>query len=422
MAETDAQPFLSEAWRTALKSALGPIAAYLTPKNFGLSSFSLEEKSEEDEDFASYIRSKIDLSRAIRAISLIDEIGRELDFEYRHQVQYSENRIDGKLLVPRLIRERAAGRLRRIPVIRIERIPETPEALLASEALCISQKVLRNWCRLQGGAEAVLAKDRLEEAANLERSEPWAGLSFRPRPSIKDLARTVMSRTVAGYNAPGSAIDQLSSLMVGNPKAITEAFGSVDFLLSNDERFEDRLFELICLGWLIKALKAHEPTGIVDPENLRRPGPVFTSVRGNATLSLYYQAGHLSSLARYERIRTKKRFRAIPDFSLELTIDDRRHIVLLDAKNRSKSANSEVFYKLLGYRENLGLQETLGLAIAPSFTQSTDFDWISFGSRNFGIARVPLERGEALIARLAKLVTRQFTELADQGSISLLAD
>ncbi|OYW48319.1 MAG: hypothetical protein B7Y36_12935 [Novosphingobium sp. 28-62-57] len=128
-------------WHAALRSALGPLAAYLTPENYGLSAVSLSALESADDEFQAEIDKRLDLARALQAIEIIETIGSDLPQSYRHYVHYCEDRIDGALLIPRLVQERAAGRHKRIPVLRASRFQETPEALLVSESIRISSRI-----------------------------------------------------------------------------------------------------------------------------------------------------------------------------------------------------------------------------------------------------------------------------------------
>ena len=107
----DEQPL----WHAALRSALGPLAAYLTPENYGLSAVSLSALQSADDEFQAEIDKRLDLARALQVIEIIETIGSDLPQSYRHYVHYCEDRIDGALLIPRLVQERTAGRHKRIP-------------------------------------------------------------------------------------------------------------------------------------------------------------------------------------------------------------------------------------------------------------------------------------------------------------------
>src|SRR5512139_3824702 len=259
-------------WQAAIRSALGPLSAFITPENFGLSTVQLVGKpSDEGDEFRRQIQARIDLGRAVAATGLCEVVGDRIPEQFRHAVHYCEDRIDGALSVPRLIRERAAGRVSRIPVLRATRFVDTPEALLVSEVLRLSMRVTAAW-KLAGGAEGHLANNLTGRIISLQRQQPWASLQSRPRPSLRALAATVKSRTVSGWNMRGDTIDRLADLFLAGSESVVDSAGPISFLLSRDERFEDRLFELVCLGWLLDALRRWCSMGSVHPENLRGRG------------------------------------------------------------------------------------------------------------------------------------------------------
>lgn len=400
-------------WHIAIRAALGPLSAYLTPENYGLSSVGLTARDSDDEEFRAEIEKRLDLARTVQVVELVSEIGNDPPQSYRHSVHYCDDRIDGALLIPRLVRERAAGRLKRIPVLRASRFVETPEALLVSESIRLSHRVALAWCE-RGGAEGALATALSERLATIEAQQPWTSLRLRPRPVLRALASTVKSRTVAGWNAPGSAIDRLSNLMLDGSQAVTEAAGPIAFLVSRDRRFEDRLFELVCLGWLIGALKAWDPAGKVHPETLRASGPIFSGEKNGLRINLHYQAGYVGKTARYRWRRSGKQLRAVPDFSLQVEAAGVTHAILLDAKNRVLSSNSEIVYKLLGYRENLGFSPYFALGIAPAHNGRRSFDGVQHADRDAAILRLPLATGGDLLKRAFALWAASY----DPGMIS----
>lgn len=405
----DEQPL----WHAALRSALGPLAAYLTPENYGLSAVSLSALQSADDEFQAEIDKRLDLARALQVIEIIETIGSDLPQSYRHYVHYCEDRIDGALLIPRLVQERTAGRHKRIPVLRASRFKETPEALLVSESIRISSRIASAW-RNRGGAEGKLAGGLAHRLAAMEARQPWASLKSKSRPALTSLAATVKSRTIAGWNARGAPLDRLTDAMLDGSKAVTEAAGPIFYLVSKDPRFEDRLFELICLGWLLGALKAWDPSGTIYPKYLRASGAIFTGGKQNLQVKLFYQAGHISQSARYFRRGTSKPLRAIPDFLLSLNRGGRSMSVLLDAKNRVLSSNSEILYKMLGYRENLGMSPYFGLGIAPAYDGNRNLDSVRYSQRLAAVLQLPLNGGADFVKRVLPLWLARFEQFIDE--------
>jgi hypothetical protein len=255
-----------------------------------------------------------------------------------------------------------------------------------------------------------------DQLAALATQQPWHSLSLRPRPILRTLASTVKGRTIAGWNSSNGPIDRLADLMLSGPEAVSEAAGPIAFLLSRDQRFEDRLFELICLGWLIGALRSWDPSGILRPQNLQKQGPIFTGSKNGSSVKLYYQAGYFSAVSRYVWQKTGKKLRAIPDFSIELETSKFRRSIVLDAKNRSANSNSEIIYKLLGYRENLGIVPYFALGIAPVYGDTASLDSVSFGDRHAGVIRVPLGTGGPIFKRAVPLWLNRLIRAHPEGN------
>lgn len=402
-------------WRAALTSSLGPLSAYLSPQQYGLSRIGLAASSDNRDDFQVMIQGRIDLGRASIVAELIEGLGSEIPQSYRHAVHYSVDRIDGVLMVPRLVRERAAGRSERIPVLRVARFSETPEALFVSELLRLSAKIATTWGR-SSGAEGVYARDVEGRLRILESQQPWAALRAAPRASLRALASSVKSRAVAGWTARGATFETLADLVLGDAHSVSADPGPIAFMLSEDERYADRIFELICIGWLLTGLKKLDPKGRVDPHALKGSSkPLFSGSWNGVGIRLHYQAGYFSQFARYRWLGSGAGLRAIPDYSLELEGPGWRRSVLLDAKNRVLSSPSEVIYKLLGYQENLGILPYLAIGIAPSYGTRCHLDGVRFGDRSAMIAKVPLSYGRRFFERMAPVAIGRI--IASQNAI-----
>lgn len=397
MGWTDARKH--ELWKEAIASALGPLSTYLTPQSYGISLIGLAGAAHTDEDFRTQIGRRIDLGRASIVAEIVGELNSDLPQSYRHSIHYSEDRIDGVLVVPRLVRERAAGRESRIPVLRASRFIETPEALLVSELLRLSARVASAWSATTG-AEGNFARHLANRIRSLEAQQPWAALRGRPRPAVRSLAASVKNRAVAGWTPLGGTFDRLAGLVLGAPNGILPDSGPIAFLISEDERYADRLFELVCIGWLLSGLRKMDPGGRVDPEGIcNASSPIFEGVRNGVRVRLHYQAGYFSKIARYEWRSTGKKLRAIPDYSLELYGGGWSRVILLDAKNRVFSSSSEIIYKLLGYQENLGISPFTAIGIAPEYGAFTALSGVEYLDRTVMVARIPLRKGKGIFER-----------------------
>jgi hypothetical protein len=403
---TDRRTSEQALWKAAIESGLGLLAAYITPAQYSLASVRLSARGGTEEDlFLAEIQSRIELGKALVLSQLVQKAEAALVPRFRHSVHYGEGRLEGSLLVPRLISERARNRFGTIPVLRTKRDVETPEALLISEAVRLAARVCGYW-RNRGGAEGELAKELIQLFAQIETRPPWAELKLRTRPSIRNLTGIVKSRTIAGWNKRGSAIDQLTDLLLSDAEALLAAAGSIAYLVSTDPRFEDRLFELICLGWLIGGLQAGLDRFEVHEQNFRSgSSPLLTGIAGKMTVKVYYQAHHLPGKFSYFWKTSKKVLRAIPDFVVETNENGIKRNLIIDAKNRTRASSSEIIYKLLGYKENLAIEPYWAMGIAPTFAKP-EVASVVRGLNKVGVAFVPLSNGRHVVRRAISYILR----------------
>jgi hypothetical protein len=388
-----------ELWEEAIRSGLGLVSAYLTPESYGLASLHLAAAPPQPgESFATEIRARIELAKAGQIVGSISAAEASLGHAYRHTVHYGRGRIEGALIVPRLVQERAANRFLDVPVLRIQRQIETPEALLVSEAIRSAANVCRCW-RGRGGAEAMLAKNWLIDLNRIEARAPWSELRDRPRSSIRALAAIVKHRAIAGWNRKDGPISKFADLILEDASSVAAAAGPIAFLASTDERFEDRLFELVCLGWLIAAFAKSLDGFSIDKAGLTSGNrPILSGSFRDLKLRLFYQSGHLSNLSTYRWKITQRPLRAIPDFVIEVDQGDTNRVYVIDAKNRGRSAESEIVYKLLGYKENLKLEPYWALGLAPG-GRKRRINSVYRNNTRIHVAFVALDRGAQDVGR-----------------------
>ena len=188
----------------------------------------------------------------------------------------------------------------------------------------------------------------------------------------------------------------------------------ISMLVSRSPEFEDRVFELLCLPWMIAALRSYCSHVVVKPAALSGPKkePVVTGYFQGNRLALFFQqsAGVLPNPTWVDK-STHRAFRAIPDLVLKITDDTTDTILLLDAKNRTLSSESEVTYKLMGYKENLGIVPYQGVGIFPSFSGELRLRRFYKTAADDGIllAHVPLVRGRETVRRLFREFLRALT-------------
>ena len=331
-------------------------------------------------------------------------------------LDWSEGAIKGKVHIPRYVLGKARNDRRGVPVILARRQVSTSENLLVSEAFRLSIAIAELW-KMQGSAEGQYAAALLTGLQSYESAFPWNELRTRARPSLVELVGIVEGRIQAGQVELGSFYQKVASLFSRRPdnlSAFEMASTPISMLVSKSPEFEDRVFELLCLAWMIAALRSLCSHVVVKPSALSGPKkePVATGYFNGCKLTLFFQqsAGVLPNPTWVDK-RTNRPFRAIPDLVLKTTRDTRDTILLLDAKNRTISSESEVTYKLLGYKENLGTKPYQGVAIFPSLTRSLRFAWVLQGVADDRIvlAHVPLARGREAVRRLLRQFLRTLT-------------
>ncbi len=380
-------------WEAALRSAAGPVSAYISPATFGLSVFHLSAEDSQGDAFLSEIHARIDFGRALEITEALDQATRELTSGYSHSLAYCKGRIDGKIHVPRLILERSNGGRRGVPVLRAARHLQTPENLMASELLLSAIRVARFWASREG-AEGALAAKMLTRLQALESKHPWTEFKTVPREHLSSLASSVKGRVRAGWCLPSSAMARLAELAAPNDisDSLRSAAGPLSYLGVQDGRFGDKLFELLCLGWIVSTLTSLFRTRSIRPAGIRNSSiAIWQGESRNSELMLYFQAGFVSKDAVWKWVTSNKALRAIPDFVLVVRTGTHMTLIVIDAKNRSASSDSEVVYKMLGYKENLRFDPYLGVALFPEFESEAVLSAVAFGAHKVVLARIPLE-------------------------------
>ena len=406
-----------DVWTAALRDAAGPLSAYITPASFALENVPVQAIAlVEDQDFESEIASRLDLGRADAFLRLLRESDLDVATAFHHVLAWSEGAIKGKVHIPRYVLGKARNDRRGVPVILARRQATTPENLLVSEAFRLSIGIAELW-KSQDGAEGQYAAGLLTGLQAYESAFPWNELRTRARPSLVELVGIVEGRIQAGQVELGSLYQKATSLFSRRPDnlaAFEMASTPISMLVSRSPEFEDRVFELLCLAWVIAALKSCCTYVVVKPYPLRGPkrGPVVTGYFQENRLDLYFQqsAGVLPAPTWVDK-KTQRSFQALPDLVLKITNEATYNILLLDAKNRTLSSESEVAYKLMGYKENLGLIRYQGAALFPGFSGELRLRRLhkaASGDRIL-LAHVPLIRGRETVRRLLRHFLKSLT-------------
>ena len=395
-------------WAAALREAAGTLSAYLTPTTLALQNIAVDTLPDsETEDFVSEIEARLDLGRSDAFLGLLRASELVVTTAYQHQLSWSVGAIRGKIHAPRFVLARARNESRGVPVILARRQVTTPENLMVSEAFRLCIGAAEVW-RLRGGAEAQHAARLLSALQAYEGAFPWSELRTKARPSLAELVKVVDGRIRAGQVEAGTFYQHTALLFSERPNnlsAFEKAATPISLLVTQAPEFEDRLFELLCLSWMISALKASCAHVVVNPIALRRArkGPVATGWLHGRELSLYYQqsAGLLPVPTWIDR-RTQQPIRAIPDIVFKISDGPTERFVILDAKNRTLASESEVGYKLMGYKDNLELRPYWAVGMYPSVSNRLRLRRLEKGGGQILLVHVPLSRGRQTVQRIAR--------------------
>jgi hypothetical protein len=99
-----------------------------------------------------------------------------------------------------------------------------------------------------------------------------------------------------------------------------------------------------------------------------------------------------------------KHLQGIPDLVIRRSKDGKISHTLVDAKNRVGSAEGEVVYKLLGYKENLRLTPFLAVALFPEFGSEKSVRSLFSDDSRVVLARIPLASASNDLMSLAKMI------------------
>ncbi len=381
----------------------GDVASSLALENVNVQTLSDDPDAG---DFVSQIEARLDLGRAAAFLQLLLNSELTVTTAYRHVLAWSEGSIKGKIHIPRYVLGLARKETRGIPVRLARREVTTPENLLVSEAMRLCISAAEGWMR-RGGAEALYASSLWNGLQAFESSFPWNELRTKARPSLAELVSVVEGRIRAGQIELGSFYEETVALFSDRPNnvsAFEAAATPISLLVTQAPEFEDRVFELLCLSWLILALRASCSYFVVNPIALRGPkkGPIAEGMLGDKQVSLFYQqSARLLPTPTWIHRHSQQPVRAIPDLVLRLKDQAMEQFIILDAKNRSYASESEVAYKLMGYKENLELTPFYAVGLYPSFSKKLRVRRIEKGVDRISLIHVPLSRGSLTVRRLA---------------------
>jgi hypothetical protein len=392
-------------WETALRDAAGVFSAYIAAPEYGLSSLVVEASDADPNSlFLHEIRKRLDLGRAVAFAQKLPGVA--VSSSYRHRIYYRQDRIDGQIHVPRLLVARAINADAPIPVVRATRQPITPENLFVSEAINRSFTVCRRWSGSSEGIDTGTAEERLAKSVSgslrkFESRKPWSDLRFRPRPSFRALCDAVRGRLKAGIipTEPLSEILALFATDPGSPSAFEYSASILALPLTEDPQFEDRLFELLCLAWILDSASANLSQVKVWPTHLKGADgkPVMEGrTSSGKRFRVYYQTGVALPEPRWSYEPSGRKLTGIIDILIEVGEGGNRRLILVDAKNRRQS-EGEVFYKMLGYQQNFQLPIYNAIAIFPAEAEGIRTKVLYEGDHRVWMARLPLDSGRQVV-------------------------
>jgi hypothetical protein len=202
--------------------------------------------------------------------------------------------------------------------------------------------------------------------------------------------------------------EPLSSLLAlldtdfGSPSGFECSAAILALPLTKHPDFSDRLFELLCLAWILDAVRMRLSGVAVWPCNLK--GADGKPVLEGRTLSgqrlrVYYQTGVALPAPQWEYQPSGRKLTGIIDILVELGEGENRSLLLVDAKNRRQS-EGEVFYKMLGYQQNFQIPVYNAVAIFPSEDGGTRLKVIHNQEHRVWMVRLPLDSGRHLVKTL----------------------
>jgi hypothetical protein len=74
---------------------------------------------------------------------------------------------------------------------------------------------------------------------------------------------------------------------------------------------------------------------------------------------------------------------------------------------KSGGAESEVAYKLLGYKENFGLENYIGVGLYPSFTRASRQRTLLKGNEHIKLLHVPIQKGRRFVLGMLRAAMRE---------------
>lgn len=372
-----------------------------------------------DERLMAGLRLRAALATSGSLLDALDGVTRRPTFRYSLTPAESVGELTGTLDVSRFVARPpvVGGGPPSYPIIDVRRSAHTPENVLGGyAALWMIQELLESL----DGSDATPASPE----ATLVRERVERFYVVLARPALSESRRAAREILVRGSdeNLIERVEERLRRREVGNPEPYQAL---LDFVLGlrhhgpnggigdgewsfYDEAFDARLFELWCLHGLALAISralAVSPPKL--PEHWEGGGLSFQWERPAGVLELHYQRspGNVGTgrTSRWLRTDAEKAIRGIPDFVVRAIGSEtgEERLAIVDAKLKQRSGPpSEELYKVLGYFDNFGLDESPRGAIlyhAPQEKNPLTYVYEDKGRRGRLIATAlnPSDEGQA---------------------------
>ena len=126
-------------------------------------------------------------------------------------------------------------------------------------------------------------------------------------------------------------------------------------------------------------------------------------------MTFVWPTSHVGMLHPLAAIGSKARKQ---DVVLRISDGEIDRLVIVDAKNRTLASESDVAYKLMGYKENLGIEGFQAVGMYPSLSGELRLRRLQEADEQILLFHVPLSNGRKTVQRIA----RRFVGVPGTGS------
>lgn len=373
---------LSEAGRqAAIEASLSLLGVYFSGGEQELvdrSAIGTADVDQELDALQAGLRFRVAIAAGRRLARLLDAIVKRPTFRYQLRGAQHVGSLNGALDINRWVTQPKGDQDLSFPVLEVQRGLDTPENVLAIYAVRWLLQELRVSFAASLATTAAVEyqavrhlRDRLTRAIQLPALAGCARAAAAVRTHtaaqhlVNDVKRRLRRREIANARPYGDLANWIDGCLAGQ---LAVAAGEIDLALYGD-RFDNKLFELWCLGFLGRALSEalHLPEATIQP-GWRRSTPAYIFDAFSGRIELYFQRG-LRAVDELHAGRWAKdngrRLGGIPDIvvSARPTIGDRRYAVI-DPKLRQRDRlPAEELYKILGYLQNFEVSPAVGIVL-----------------------------------------------------------